>query len=152
MQPTINVTGHISNPAHSVYEAVADPEILSKYFTTGGAQGRMEAGSTVTWDFADFPGAFPVHVVETDQDSRIVFTWGAPEGAAQQGETETVVTFTFDPVVDDRTLVKIIGTGFSDSDAGWAAVLDQTGGWTGMLCAMKVWLEHGINLREGFYV
>jgi hypothetical protein len=24
-------------------------------------------------------------------------------------------------------------------------------GWTGMLCAMKVWLEHGVNLREGFY-
>jgi hypothetical protein len=24
-------------------------------------------------------------------------------------------------------------------------------GWTGMLCAMKVWLEHDINLREGFY-
>lgn len=24
-------------------------------------------------------------------------------------------------------------------------------GVTGMLCAMKVWLEHGVNLREGFY-
>lgn len=22
---------------------------------------------------------------------------------------------------------------------------------TGMLCAMKVWLEHGFNLRDGFY-
>ena len=24
-------------------------------------------------------------------------------------------------------------------------------GWTGMLCALKVYLEHGINLREGTY-
>jgi hypothetical protein len=24
-------------------------------------------------------------------------------------------------------------------------------GWTGMLAALKVWMEHGINLREGFY-
>ena len=24
-------------------------------------------------------------------------------------------------------------------------------GWTGMLLALRVWLEHGINLREGLY-
>ncbi|MCC9053223.1 hypothetical protein LOK55_02685 [Microbacterium sp. F2E] len=24
-------------------------------------------------------------------------------------------------------------------------------GWTGMLAALKMWLEHGINLRDGFY-
>ena len=24
-------------------------------------------------------------------------------------------------------------------------------GWAQMLCAMKAWVEHGINLREGFY-
>ena len=24
-------------------------------------------------------------------------------------------------------------------------------GWTGMQLALKVWLEHGINLREGLY-
>ena len=151
MIPVINVSGYISKPTHDVYEAVADPDVLSNYFTTGGAVGRMETGATVTWDFADFPGAFPVHVVEAEPDKRIEFTWGAPEGSVPEGETESTVTFTFEPVDGDRTLVKITGTGFIDSDAGWAAVLDQTGGWTGMLCAMKVWLEHGINLREGFY-
>ena len=25
-------------------------------------------------------------------------------------------------------------------------------GWAQMLCALKAWLEHGINLREGMYV
>lgn len=25
-------------------------------------------------------------------------------------------------------------------------------GWTGMLAALKAWVEHGINLRDGFYV
>lgn len=24
-------------------------------------------------------------------------------------------------------------------------------GWTGMLAALEVWIEHGINLRDGFY-
>lgn len=151
MEPIINVSGFISKPAHEVYEAVADPAILSRYFTTGGAEGRMENGATVTWDFHDFPGAFPVHVVEVEQDKRIEFTWGAPEGSVPEGETESTVVFTFEPTDDNRTNVTIKGTGFADNDAGWDAVLGQTVGWTGMLCAMKVWLEHGINLREGFY-
>lgn len=152
MEPFINVTGIIAKPAHDVYEAVADPAVLSRYFTTGGAEGRMETGATVSWEFADFPGAFPVHVVEVEQDKRIEFTWGAEAGSVPEGETESTVVFTFEPLEDGRTRVTIEGSGFADTEAGWKAVLDQTGGWTGMLCAMKVWLEHGINLREGFYI
>jgi uncharacterized protein YndB with AHSA1/START domain len=56
--------GRIAKPVAEVFEAVADPTKLSGYFTTGGAQGRLETGATVTWDFHDFPGAFPVEVVE----------------------------------------------------------------------------------------
>lgn len=151
MEPVINVSGRISKPVHEVYEAVADSAVLSKYFTTGGAEGRMEPGAVVTWEFHDFPGRFPVHVVEAHGDTSIAFRWGAAEGAAPAGETETTVRFTFEGLDDGRTLVHIVESGFSDSEAGWKAALDQTGGWTGMLCAMKVWLEHGINLREGFY-
>ena len=51
-----------------MFEAVADPKELSSYFTTGGASARLEQGQTVTWDFADFPGAFPVHVTEVVPD------------------------------------------------------------------------------------
>ena len=36
-------------------------------------------------------------------------------------------------------------------EAARKASYDNCEGWTGMLCAMRVWLEHGINLREGFY-
>ena len=66
------VSGRIAKPVHEVFEAVADPASLSGYFTTGGAKGRLETGATVTWDFADFPGAFPVEVVEVEQDKKIV--------------------------------------------------------------------------------
>ena len=54
---------HVGKPVEEVFEAVADPKELSSYFTTGGASGRIEEGATVTWDFHDFPGAFPVEVV-----------------------------------------------------------------------------------------
>ena len=56
---SFTVSGYISRPPAEVYEAVADPEQLSQYFTTGGARGRLEPGAEVTWDFADFPGRLP---------------------------------------------------------------------------------------------
>jgi uncharacterized protein YndB with AHSA1/START domain len=83
------VSGRIAKPVHDVFEAVADPEKLSGYFTTGGAKGRLQTGSTVTWDFADFPGAFPVDVVEVEQDRKIVLRWEANEG---EGKMEGVAT------------------------------------------------------------
>ena len=57
MELKFRVFAHISRTVHDVFEAVAGPEQLSHYFTTGGAKGRLEEGATVTWDFADFPGA-----------------------------------------------------------------------------------------------
>ncbi|NYF13957.1 uncharacterized protein YndB with AHSA1/START domain [Pseudoclavibacter sp. JAI123] len=144
------VSGFISKRVREVYEAVADPSVLSEYFTTGGAKGRLEAGAEVQWDFADFPGAFPVDVIEAVAPSRIVVRWEADEDSARQGFTTT--TFEFDPVDDgSRTRVRISEAAWRLSDAGAKAAFGNSMGWTGMLAAMKVWLEHGIRLREGFY-
>lgn len=41
--------------------------------------------------------------------------------------------------------------GWKESQKALEACIGNTEGWTGMLCAMKVYLEHGFNLREGFY-
>ena len=70
MELKFRVFAYIAKPVHEVFEAVADPEQLSHYFATGGAKGRLEEGATVTWDFHDFPGAFPVHVAEVVPDER----------------------------------------------------------------------------------
>jgi uncharacterized protein YndB with AHSA1/START domain len=143
------VSGRIARPVHDVFEAVADPDQLSQYFTTNGAKGRLETGSTVVWDFADFPGAFPVHVVEVNPDRRIVLRWQAADGG--DDPYETTVTIEFDQLDDGRTLVTIAEEGWRETDAGQQASYGNCEGWAGMLCAMKVWLEHGINLRDGFY-
>ncbi|RAD01321.1 ATPase, partial [Burkholderia multivorans] len=96
---SFTVTGYISKTPHETYEAVADPEQLSKYFTTGGARGRLETGAEVSWDFADFPGRFPVDVVETVPDEKIVIAW---EGSGEPVAPKTTTTFEFTPV-DDGT-------------------------------------------------
>ncbi len=143
------VSGRIAKPVHEVFEAVADPKQLSGYFTTGGAQGRLETGATVTWDFADFPGAFPVRVERVLQDREIVLHW---EAARDGGSSyDTTVTMSFEALEDGRTLVRISEAGWREGDAGLKAALGNCEGWTGMLCALKAYIEHGINLREGLY-
>ena len=149
MPLAFKVSGRIDRPVHDVFEAVADPDSLSRYFTTNGAKGRLETGATVIWDFADFPGAFPVHVVEVEQDRRIVLRWQAADAA--DDPYETTVTMDFEALDDGRTLVTIAEEGWRESDAGQEASYGNCEGWTGMLCALKVWLEHGIHPRDGFY-
>lgn len=149
MTLAFKVSGRIARPVHDVFEAVADPDQLSRYFTTNGAKGRLETGATVVWDFADFPGAFPVHVSKVEQDRRIVLQWQAADDADKP--YETTVTIEFEPLDDGRTLVTIAEEGWRDTEAAQHASYGNCEGWTGMLCAMKVWLEHRINLRDGFY-
>jgi uncharacterized protein YndB with AHSA1/START domain len=147
---SFTVSGRIARPPAEVYEAVADPEQLSRYFTTAGARGRLEPGADVSWDFADFPGRFPVNVVEATPPERIVIEWEAASGSNATGTTRT--TFTFAPLDDgSRTLVTITEESWSATELGAKHAFGNCEGWTGMLAAMKAWVEHGINLRDGFY-
>lgn len=151
MKPEFEVFAHVSKPPREVYEAVADPAQLSRYFTTGGAVGRLEAGRTVQWDFHDFPGAFPVEVVEAVPGTRIVLRWGRNEGGKPTGEQNTV-TFAFAPVEGGkRTKVSVRESGWSATPVGLEASYGNCMGWSQMLAALKAWVEHGINLREGMY-
>jgi uncharacterized protein YndB with AHSA1/START domain len=160
MDLKFKVMMHVGRPVAEVFEAVADPKELSSYFTTGGASARLEAGQTVTWDFADFPGAFPVEVDEVVPNEKIVFRWeanygGVPDGAAPYDPVsagyKTVVTMTFKPTDDGRTLVEIEEKGWRENDAGLRASYGNCMGWSQMLAALKMWVEHKINLREGAY-
>ena len=142
---------HVSRPPTEVYEAVADPAILSHYFTTGGAQGRLETGGTVIWDFADFPGAFPVEVVSADEKSDIELRWAASDPDAKTPyQTTVIISFA---AVDGgrRTKVTISESGWHDTPGGRRASYGNCMGWSQMLAALKCWLEHGINLRDGAY-
>ena len=158
MDPTYRVFIIVNRPRHEVFEAVADPKELSAYFTTGGASARLEQGQTVTWDFADFPGAFPVEVVEVVQDEKIVLKWEANEGVPDENQPVvganymTTVTMSFSPLDGDtRTLVRIAEEGWRDTPTGLKASYGNCMGWTQMLACLKAYLEHGLNLREGAF-
>lgn len=148
---SFSVSGRIAKPVSEVFEAVVNPDRLSSYFTTGGAEGRMESGATVFWSFADFPGRFPVSVAEVIKDRKIVLRWTAEDQPGLEGESETTVTMEFDALDDGRTLVTISEEGWGDTAKGSKASYGNCEGWTQMLCCLKGFLEHNINLREGYY-
>jgi uncharacterized protein YndB with AHSA1/START domain len=150
MDPTFRVFIIVNRPRHDVFEAVADPKELSHYFTTGGATGRLETGATVTWDFADFPGAFPVEVTDVVANEKIVFEWKANE---PDTDYQVEVTMRFSDVEGDssRTKVEVEERGWRASDAAVKASYGNCMGWAQMLAALKAWAEHKINLREGAY-
>ena len=150
MELKFEVAGRIARPVEEVFEAIVDPGTLSRYFTTGGAEGRIEPGATVSWSFHDFPGAFPVEVVEVEKNKRIVLRWEADENDPS-AKDHTIVTMRFEALEDGRTLVSIAEEGWRETPAGLKASYGNCMGWSQMLCAMKAWVEHGINLREGMY-
>ena len=158
MELKFKVAGRVAKPVADVFEAVVNPAELSRYFTTGGAKGRLETGTTVYWDFHDFPGAFPVEVVDVETNRRIVLRWGADDGAPGDGDTaaasagySTTVTMEFESLEDGRTLVSISEEGWRETEAGLKASYGNCEGWMQALCSLKAYLEHGINLRDGMY-
>ena len=146
MELKFEVYGKIQRPIAEVFKAVYDPKQLSSYFTTGGASSPLDAGTTVTWDFHDFPGAFPVSVIRSEHNRLIEIEWDS----AEKGK-RTRAVFTFESLSDNDTKVTVSEGGWSETDEGLKASYGNCMGWSQMIAAMKVWLEHGINLRQGFY-
>jgi len=146
MELRFQVYGKIRKPVAEVFDAVVNPKKLSQYFTTGGSSGAPAPGSTVTWDFADFPGAFPVHVREVVPERLIVLQWQAADG-----EYDTTVRMEFEALDDRSTLIRISESGWKETQKGLDSSYGNCSGWMQMLCCLKVYAEQGKNLREFFF-
>lgn len=168
MDLKFEVSARIDRPVETVFEAMANPEQLKQYFATGkGTSGRLKTGATVNWSFHDYDGeAFPVEVVEVEENRRITLKWEAYEPSdLKEGEAAdphcaphaatnylTTVTIRFEPLENNtRTLVSIAEEGWRQTAAGLQGSYGNCFGWTQMLCCLKAWTEHGINLRESFF-
>jgi uncharacterized protein YndB with AHSA1/START domain len=146
MDLKFQVQARIEKPISEVFDAVYNPRKLEKYFTTQSASAPLDPGTTVVWQFADYPGEIPVQVGEVVPNKLITFTW-----EAQEGGYSTKVEMQFEMFGENETLVKIAESGWQETPQGLKSSYGNCHGWTQMSCCLKVFLEHGINLREGFY-
>ena len=140
MELEAKVHDRISRPAAEVFDAIVDPARMSRYFISG-ASGRMRAGTTVEWEFADVGARVPVDVIAVEE-CKIVY-----ESSATGRRTR--VTLSLEPVDPSTTLVSIREAGWPMDLEGVQRALGQTAGWTYFLCCLKAYLMHGINLRLG---
>jgi uncharacterized protein YndB with AHSA1/START domain len=147
MELKFQVQAKIAKPRPEVFDAVYDPVKLSKYFTTGGSSGPLRAGTRVIWKFADYPEDIPVDVKKVVQDELIVYQWAADSPRTY----DTTVEITFESIGPATTQVKVTESGWRDTPQGLKSSYSNCQGWMNMLCCLKAWLEHGINLREGFF-
>lgn len=139
----------IQKPVSEVFDAVYNPKKLSSYFTTGGASGPLDEGKTVTWDFADFPGAFPVHVKQVIPNQLIVFEWQA--AGSEKDPYNTKVEMRFETLENNSTMVSITESGWKQDEKGLESSYGNCFGWSHMSCCLKAFVEYGINLRRGSF-
>jgi uncharacterized protein YndB with AHSA1/START domain len=144
------VKAKILKPVEEVFDAVYNPEKMAGYFITGGGSGPLEAGAKVMWEFADFPGAFPVFVKEMQKNAKLVFEWEANDGTGKGAGYNTTVTFTFKAVAAAVTQVEILETGWRGDANTLKTAVGNSQGWMQMICCLKAFCEYGINLRKGF--
>ena len=146
MELRFQVQTKIQKPIGEVFDGVYNPKKLSRYFTTGRASGPLDEGKTVTWDFADFPGAFPVYVKKVVPNQLIILEWKAAEG-----DHNNKVEIGFEAIDTSSTLVKISESGWEETQKGLDNSYKNCQGWMQMSCCLKAYLEYGINLRKGFF-
>jgi uncharacterized protein YndB with AHSA1/START domain len=137
--PVVDVGMRIRRPQAEVFAAMTDPAITTRFWFTKSS-GPLRPGARVRWEWEMYGVGADVSVRELEAERRIVFDWG-PEGSA------TTVEFRFTPTQDDSTYVQVTEHGHPGSaDDVVARVIDSTGGFTMMLCALKALLEHGVVL------
>lgn len=129
-------------PIDQVFAAVLSPQP----FFIGRSSGPLEAGKTITWQFEDFPGEFPISVQQIVPSQLIRYQWGGAPG-----EMNTV-QFDFKKFESTGTTVQVMEEGWPSTEVGRAHSYRNTAGWMNMLCCLKACLEYGINLRKGAFL
>lgn len=140
MKLTAKATLQIQKPITEVFEAIVNPEKMTKYFISKST-GRMETGKELIWEFPEFPDRFPVKITEVQANKSVSFVW----------DEETVVNITLEELPDKSTLVKVTEgeKELNEKKLEWLTL--NTAGWANFLDCMKAYLEYGIQLRKGAY-
>jgi uncharacterized protein YndB with AHSA1/START domain len=130
----------IRRPVAEVFEAFVDPHITAKFWFTKGS-GRLEAGKQVHWDWEMYGISIPVTVKALEPNKLIVIEWpgyGSP----------TTVEWTFTPVADGTTFVRIANAGFvGTGDELVKQATDSVQGFSLVLAGLKALLEHDVRLN-----
>lgn len=136
--PIARVQLLIRKPVRQVFEALIDPAITTRFWFSKSS-GPLETGKRIRWDWEMYGVHTEVDVKAIEMNKRILIEWNGPENPS-------LVEWTFEDRDDDTTFVVVKNSGFKGTaDQVVAQAIDSTGGFTFLLAALKVFLEHGIE-------
>ncbi len=140
----IKVSIQIQKPARGVFEAIVDPEKMSKYFISKSS-GGMEEGKRLIWRFPEFDVDFPIRVGKIEKDKYVSWYYTTGDGKELIGE----ISLTSKGGV--ATVVTVTEKGMENDEAGLKWLMGNSAGWGNFLACLKAYLEYGINLRKGAF-
>ena len=141
MKLAAKATIQIQKPLAEVFEAIVNPDIMTKYFISEST-GRMEEGKELNWKFPEFPDLdCPVKNIKLEQNKSISFVW----------DEEAHVHIDLKEQPDKSVVVKIEENARNNDESGLKWVIQNTEGWANFLACMKAWLEYNVQLRKGAF-
>jgi len=146
MARNYTVSTRISKPVADVFDAIVSSDELANYFATGSCD--LIEGATVIWHWEGY-GDAPVVVEKVVENELIELTLDSKEWQKTREESYKVsVTFEFESLDDGGTMLSISEEGWKIDTEGLKGSHDNCGGWQRMALSLKVWIEHGIDLRQ----
>lgn len=138
---TFSINTRIDKPIAEVFDSVVNPKKIVGYFCNQ-ADAPLVEGQTVHWTWTAKPVTHPVKVKQIVPNTKIIIEWPAASGGT------SIAEMSFKPLDDGRTMVTISESGWPSSPEGQKASYKNCEGWQHMLCCMKAYLQHGIDLRK----
>ena len=140
-QPVAKIELLIRKPIGEVFDAFVNPDVITKFWFNRSS-GPLEKGKSVTWYWDLFNASTQVRVLALEKNRRIYIEWDV------KSDNPSNVEWNFEDRADNGTYVAVIHSGFDrDANDVMAKLVDSTGGFTLVLAAAKVYLEHGIELN-----
>jgi uncharacterized protein YndB with AHSA1/START domain len=126
-----------------VYQALATPQGLDAWFTTGASVQVKKDGEIhfrwVNWGPHHISTEDGGPVLEAIPGERFIFQWH-PDVPDYPTTVEINVTFK-----DGGTIVSLCEHGFADTPSGLQAMVDCATGWGEALTLLKFYLEYGLH-------
>jgi len=141
------VRTRINKPVAEVFKAVANREIITKYFVDATSHSIAE-GQKIDWTWDDYGTNQVVikrvvenELIEIGLDSR---NWDKTVNDSY----EVIVHIEFEALNENTTMVSIGESGWRHDAEGYRGSHDNCGGWQDMLNCLKAFLEYGVDLRK----
>jgi uncharacterized protein YndB with AHSA1/START domain len=127
----------IRKPVEEVYEAFINPEITTKFWFTKSS-GRLEIEKRILWEWEMYGVSDEIYVKDIETNKRILV----------ESSDGTNIEWIFTPRNNNETFVSIENYGFEgNTNEVLHQCMDAMGGFTLVLCGLKAYLEHKIELN-----